>query len=509
MLIIIVLFAVLVRLIGIGQPFIDPWSWRQSDVAAIARNFLENGFYFGYPQIDWAGTAPGYVGTEFPILPFVAALCYRVTGVQEWIGRIQGVILFAAALPFFFLLVRRIFGEVVAIWATFFYAFAPLSIVASRAFMPDVPSLSLALAGIYFFLKCLERNDRRALIGSAFLISLSFLIKLPTAIIGVPLLYLAAAAVYDRQDSSGDAVGGPFGQTQGRRRPPLQRLLTSWELWLFALITLVPSAIWYWHAHWIAKTFYPYHFFGGGGFRIMNAGWYWKIAQETVRSSLTPVLSALAVGGAFVAPRGKYTRIFHWWLAAVIAFIFFVGWGNRHQWYQLPLVPIAAVFAGCACQWVAIRLQSHRAILVAASVLVALLFGISSYKCALPFYRPATAGLRGLGLELREATTPNALIVTADEGDPTVFYYAHRKGWHFPEDGIYQGNPLDSAQLIANLERLRNRGATHLVFYEGTSWWLQEYREFAERLASSATLVEETSEFTIFRLQPAAPQTPP
>ncbi|MEY2489474.1 MAG: hypothetical protein QOC70_1416, partial [Verrucomicrobiota bacterium] len=368
-LILIVLLALVVRLVEVGQPFIDCWSWRQSDVAAIARNYLENGFHFSHPQIDWAGNAPGYVGTEFPILPFVAALCYRVTGVQEWVGRIQGVLFFAAALPFFFLLVRRIFGEVAAVWATFFYALAPLSIVTSRAFMPDTPSLSLALAGMYFFLEWIDRNDRRALIVSAILISLSFLIKLPTAVIGAPLLYLAVAAVYDRRNSSSDALGGPFGQTQGRRQPPLQdllkRLLTSWELWLVAVITLVPSAVWYWHAHRIAETFYPYHFFGGGGFRIMNAAWYWKIADQTVRSSLTPVLFALAVFGAFIAPRGRYTRIFHWWLATMVAFIFLVGWGNRHQWYQLPLVPIVAAFAGCACQWMASRLGSHRAVLAA------------------------------------------------------------------------------------------------------------------------------------------------
>ena len=64
--------AVAVRLIAINQPYIDNWSWRQSDVAAIARNYYENGFHFAYPQIDWAGDAPGYVGTEFPILPFLA-----------------------------------------------------------------------------------------------------------------------------------------------------------------------------------------------------------------------------------------------------------------------------------------------------------------------------------------------------------------------------------------------------------------------------------------------------
>src|SRR5436305_4044288 len=86
------IFAVAVRLIAIDQPFIDRWSWRQSDVAAIAANYLHNGFNFAYPQIDWTGDAAGYVGTEFPILPFVAALCYKVSDAQEYIGRLQGVV---------------------------------------------------------------------------------------------------------------------------------------------------------------------------------------------------------------------------------------------------------------------------------------------------------------------------------------------------------------------------------------------------------------------------------
>src|SRR5689334_7201952 len=115
--IVICLVAVAARLIVINQPYVDHWSWRQSDVAAIARNFLQNGFHFGYPQIDWAGNAPGYVGTEFPILPFIAALCYTFAGVHEWIGRAQAVILFAVSLPFFFLLVREVFGSTAAVWA--------------------------------------------------------------------------------------------------------------------------------------------------------------------------------------------------------------------------------------------------------------------------------------------------------------------------------------------------------------------------------------------------------
>src|SRR2546430_7101088 len=137
------ILAVAVRLILIDQPYIDRWSWRQSDVASIARNFEENGFHFAHPQIDWAGDAPGYVGTEFPVLPFIAAICYKFAGVHEWIGRVQSVVFFAASLPFFFLLTRQVFGATAATWALFFYGFAPLNIMAGPCFMPGVPSLAL------------------------------------------------------------------------------------------------------------------------------------------------------------------------------------------------------------------------------------------------------------------------------------------------------------------------------------------------------------------------------
>src|SRR6266487_878021 len=181
------IFAVAVRLILIDQPYVDHWSWRQSDVAAIARNFFEHGFRFGYPQIDWAGGSAGYVGTEFPILPFLAAICYKFVGIHEWIGRSQSVIFFAISLPLFFLLVREIFGSAAAIWATFFYAFAPLNIFAGRSFMPDVPSLSLAIIGLYFFLRWLGDAKPARLYLSAIAISLSILIKATSIVIAAPI----------------------------------------------------------------------------------------------------------------------------------------------------------------------------------------------------------------------------------------------------------------------------------------------------------------------------------
>jgi hypothetical protein len=90
-------------------------------------------------------------------------------------------------------------------------------------------------------------------------------------------------------------------------------------------------------------------------------------------------------------------------------------------------------------------------------------------------------------------------------GDPTIFYYAERKGWHFLEnDAIYNGNPDDSEQAIENLERLRRRGATHFVFTRNTFWWFQSYPEFVDDLSKHASLIEATPEFRIYRLDTAA-----
>jgi 4-amino-4-deoxy-L-arabinose transferase-like glycosyltransferase len=483
------ILAVVARLVLIDQPYIDHWSWRQSDVAAIARNFFENGFRFGYPQIDWAGGSAGYVGTEFPILPFIAAICYKVTGVHEWIGRSQSVIFFAISLPFFFLLVREIFGGGAAIWAAFFYAFAPLNVFAGRSFMPDVPSLSLAIVGLYFFLCWVRDGTMTPFYVAAIAISLSMLIKATSVVIIAPLMYLVVAEGADL-----GSAGNGYAIRGGGQRARVQ--LTA-----FAAIILLPSALWYWHAHLIAEKFYPHHFFGAGGVRLESLSWYWGIAEQTATSSLTPVLAIMALIGLFVAPRRKYGCLFDWWLAAMVLFVVTVGYGNRHPWYQLPLVPITAALGGAACAFVRRKICSRVAV-VSLSILVAGSFVILAFVYAGALYESSAAQHRDAGLELGKITGTDALIVAGDGGNPTIFYYAKRKGWHFLEKGgIYNGNPTDTQQAITDLERLHREGATHFVFTTNTFWWLALYPGLTEYLDASAILLETTPEFKIYKLR--------
>src|SRR2546423_7170469 len=98
----------------------------------------------------------------------------------------------------------NVFGETAASWAFFFYSFAPLGIMAGRCFMPDMPSLALSIIGLYFFQRWTEsesgaRMRSTSFAASAVCISLSILIKLPSAIIGAPLACLALAAGFGRR----------------------------------------------------------------------------------------------------------------------------------------------------------------------------------------------------------------------------------------------------------------------------------------------------------------------
>jgi hypothetical protein len=213
---------------------------------------------------------------------------------------------------------------------------------------------------------------------------------------------------------------------------------------------------------------------------------------------VAPRLQRVSTAGS---PRSRYSRLFQWWLAAMILFFVVVGYGNRHRWYQLPLVPIAAVFAGAACAFIGPKIASSRIAVVTLSILLASSFALLSYLCVRPLYESSAAQLRDAGLELNKITAPGALIVAADMGDPTIFYYAQRKGWHFLEkDGIYAGTPSDSQEVILELEQLRRLGATHFVFTFNTLWWLAYYPEFAQHLAQNATLIAATPEFRIYKL---------
>jgi hypothetical protein len=185
----LILFAgIAIRLVGVTQPYIDMWSWRQSDVAIIAENFYNYGYDFLHPQISWGGNVPGYVGTEFPLVPFLAAILYPVFGVQDWIGRAISIVFFAVSIPYLYALFRRFLTPQASIFGLVIYTFLPLGIFASRAFMSDTAALCLTIAGLFYFSRWLDDLNRsyNHLVGAIGTLTVAMLVKPSSFVMVVP-----------------------------------------------------------------------------------------------------------------------------------------------------------------------------------------------------------------------------------------------------------------------------------------------------------------------------------
>jgi GT2 family glycosyltransferase len=84
---------------------------------------------------------------------------------------------------------------------------------------------------------------------------------------------------------------------------------------------------------------------------------------------------------------------------------------------------------------------------------------------------------------------PDATVLVVSSGDDELLNLgAERHGWHFPqmEDGTYAGyHPADSAEAIAHLETLCERGAEWILLPQTAFWWFEFYKEFAASLADT------------------------
>jgi hypothetical protein len=78
----------------------------------------------------------------------------------------------------------------------------------------------------------------------------------------------------------------------------------------------------------------------------------------------------------------------------------------------------------------------------------------------------------------------------------------------FPErEGQYNGLPANSEVAILELERLRRRGATFIVFAWPSLWWLDHYAGFRDYLQRTYHCVLQNDHLAVFDLHPDAPAT--
>jgi acyl carrier protein len=110
---------------------------------------------------------------------------------------------------------------------------------------------------------------------------------------------------------------------------------------------------------------------------------------------------------------------------------------------------------------------------------------VASKKLGPEFSAPYVVSVREF---IAQATPPEAFVLLLNSGDDQLLQVPDRVVWPFPcdEQGTWgvTGHPADIDEAIAMVERLRDLGASHIVFLGPELWWLDHYqglREYLER----------------------------
>jgi len=137
-----------IRLYGITDPPLETsHHWRQTSVAMVARNLVEDHFDVFHPRMDTAGELSGITGMEFPFLNMLIACCIALFGPAHWYGRVIVLITSSIGLWAYHRLVDRYVGRGPAFYSTL-ALIVSLWFMYSRKMMPDVMALSLVIIGL-------------------------------------------------------------------------------------------------------------------------------------------------------------------------------------------------------------------------------------------------------------------------------------------------------------------------------------------------------------------------
>jgi 4-amino-4-deoxy-L-arabinose transferase-like glycosyltransferase len=351
-----------VRALTVMRP-IDRASWRECDIAGISRNYFREGMNLFYPRIDWRGNGPGFAEMEFPIYPWTIAWCYRLLGEHELIGRWLSYGFSLSALGIFFRLARRLLPASGALAACLFFSLSRIPVAIANSLQPDGLMFLCILAAVSSFLLWSETGAWKHYATATLFTAAAILAKAPAAHIG--LLY--AFILLHKQGL---------------------KWLGDWRLWLFAVLTLMPAALWYVHANRFWRIY-------GNSLGVSNeyhwAGWdlvttpYFLLGivkQEWWRVFTAPG-AVVAAAGVWFRWKQREVTFSLLWLAAAGIYYLVAARTTAESWasyYHVASVPPAALLfgAGAAAVFRSWKREfTPSAVLACSAVLVALLLAYS------------------------------------------------------------------------------------------------------------------------------------
>ena len=444
----------LLRFLHMGEIIEEPWTWRQYDTEYFARDLYLHGMNILRPSVCWLGGHRTVI-FEFPLHEAIVALFYLLLGPKILWARLVTFGFFLGSAYYFFKVIEYVASRRLAKLATVVYMALPMSLFYSRAVHLDFCVLFFAHGMLYYLLRGYDEEKTGLIALGSLFAALGFLIKAPY------LFYLAFPLAFHIL-----------------RRLKVKRLLVWSPILVLPVVLFV-----LWRAH-VAKvnarapdwTFISdYHkfidvhevrwYFGTLADRLKLANW--AVLVRRVVTNVTTVFGAyLVLVGVLAKPaENRGTTFFRLWGVGLAAYLLiFFTLNVVHTYWQMPFVPVAAIFVGIALEWLfwARGAEPARGPNLPFLATLCALVGFSVLHTETP-----GTGFYGIdwrrihqGQIIRDHTPENALLILAQPerhyhgfGDPRALYTAGRSGWN-----------VNLAELNqAFLASLRAAGAHYLV----------------------------------------------
>ena len=256
-----------------------------------------------------------------------------------------------------------------------------------------------------------------------------------------------------------------------------------WDLWLFAIISLLPGILWYLHARNLYLEYgNTFGVISGGDSKLGNfsywlrPGFYLNLARLDLKwifgaAGIVPFLIGL---GVVIRKRQQMLLIFG--IIVIPIYYMIVARYAQAEWgiqYHIYALPYAAIGVGIGLDWLSGQLK-HRVsirsiirspyILVSVATLafvVIISFRIYRSELLVPVAQPLAECAKSVAYLVPE----DSRIIVGTESvanengtpnnyqEPNVFFYSHRYGWSLPADWYTPDK----------VEQFRQEGAGYLV----------------------------------------------
>ncbi len=479
------------------DPFLtDIDSWRQTETATMARNFLQHPHIL-FPRINWGAPGPGIVESEFALFPWLVHWIYRALGENPLFGRLLSAFFMLVALFNFSRFFGRILPERAASLATLILVTMPLFVRMGRAFMPEATAMFFFSFALLFVVDGLRDERRGRFFAGGIFLLLAVLVKPTSLVLGL----IVAILVIRRWGVKG---------------------LFRIEVLGFGAVVLLPLAGFLLHAARLhAEYGNTFGVLSGGDSKWGNLGMWmsYKFWGRLMKIEAQWVLSfaGLLLGfvGIYQPLKGTPRRLLTIAVPVLVLYLALVGryasFDGRGSHYHLWVTP----FAAAAIAWgVTIIWENPKPLLrKIGSFLLLLVFAQNLWGTS-KLLDPGNpmASLRQAGLAVKKLTKPdeNIVVLSIDprwDRDhsgkpvpnnfemPNVFFYANRKGLVLPRD------EQTSQNLMAILNKAHAR-----VFVNFPPWNRTETKEFRNFLKSQMKLFREGPVFEIWALKKTHPK---